>query len=562
MIKQKKNYGLLSIRNRILLFSVLVTLVPSFGMGWFFYDMTYKATAEKTEQKLMKSAGRIERETHLWFKERDHDLYVFSNSFVIIDNLTKYLALIGKENPKKMENQAPSYLKKIVTYLTLVKNQFNDYRRLLVLNNGGQVIASSNIPGEDRSIALPADWQAQIEASHFFIGEVAFREDESSPLVVIGIPFQSEQHTSQLGVIAVEIRLQGLMSLLKNALANEDAGSSTIFLVRNNDRPILSTAWPEGHQETALIFSREMRLLNSPHHLRDLVDDQGKRHVGLAVPFKDLPWGCVITEDYDHVFAAVIHSRERIILTAILFSLVIGLFASIMAGQIILPLKALTHGVLRVAGGELDVSLEIRRNDEFGIVTGMFNEMVKRLRQSQQELEQLATTDALTKLANRKHIMTCLNTHVEYFRRHATEFSILMIDIDHFKMINDTYGHLAGDAVLFQLAQIFRGVLRSIDIAGRYGGEEFLIILGQTDIRKAMPTAERIRQAVEQHHFTCEDTELQITISTGVAGITKGDDTDNSLISRADSALYEAKAQGRNRVVLSTENPCAEFLSG
>jgi diguanylate cyclase (GGDEF)-like protein len=546
---QKNSYGLLSIRSRILIFSVLVTLVPSFGMGWLFYDMTKQATTEKTEQRLLESAGIVEREITRWFKERDHDLHVFASSFVIIDNLTGYLASSGQEKQKKKENQAQSSLKKIATYLSLVKNQFSEYRKLAVLDLEGKVVATSDPPDADRSLALPADWRNQISAGGYFVGEVAFKDDEPSPLTVIGIPLTG--HDAPLGVFVVEVRLRGLLPFLKTALGNGDASSGEVLLVQKNGLPLLSTAWPEGYKEAQPISAQEMQLFISPHHLRAF--DKEQRVVGLAVPFKDLPWGIVIEQKYELVFAGIIQSRERIILIAILFSLVIGLCASIVAGQIILPLDTLMQGVLQVANGGLDVRLDVRRNDEFGIVTGMFNEMVTRLRQSQQELEQLATTDALTKLANRKQIMTSLETHVEYFRRYGTEFSLLMIDIDHFKRINDSHGHLAGDAVLVQLAQIFRDVLRSIDIAGRYGGEEFLIILGQTDLRKAVVTAERIRQAVEQHLFIHQDIRLHATISTGVAGITQADDTDNTLIGRADSALYEAKATGRNRVVLSTD---------
>lgn len=558
MIMRKKSYGLLSVRNRILIFSVLVTLVPSFGMGWFFHDMTKKATTEKVEQRLLESAGIVEREVTLWFKEREHDLHVFASSVVIIDNLTEYLALAGVENQKKRENQARSSVKKIGTYLSLVKNQFSEYRELAILDSEGRMIAASIMSDADRSMVLPADWKNQMNAVGYFIGEVVFKEDEASPLVVIGIPLTG--HDVPLGVFAVEVRLRGLLAFMKSVLSNGAAASGEVLLVQKNGRPLLSTAWPEGYKEVNPVSAQEMQLFAGPQHLRDF--NKGERVVGLAVPFKELPWGLVIHQNYNHVFAGVIQSRERIILIAILFSLVIGLCASIVAGQIIFPLHALTQGVLQVANGGLDVRLDVQRNDEFGMVTEMFNEMVTRLRQSQQELEALATTDTLTKLANRKQIMTSLETHIEYFRRYGTDFSVLMIDIDHFKLINDTHGHLAGDAVLVQLAQIFREVLRSIDIAGRYGGEEFLIILGQTDIRKAMPTAERIRLAVEQHVFIHQDIQLRVTISTGVAGITQGDDADNGLISRADSALYEAKAAGRNRVVLSTDHPSDLSLAG
>jgi diguanylate cyclase (GGDEF)-like protein len=217
------------------------------------------------------------------------------------------------------------------------------------------------------------------------------------------------------------------------------------------------------------------------------------------------------------------------------------------------PLKALTGGVMRAAEGDLDISLDIIRNDELGIVSSMFNEMVVHLKQNKEELERLAVTDVLTRLANRKQIMTVLNNHIEEYRRYGHDFSVLMVDIDHFKMVNDTHGHLVGDSVLVQVAQVFKKLLRTLDVAGRYGGEEFLIILGQTETQKAVLTAERIRLAVESYPFVYQDVELHLTISIGIAGITSSQDTDNSLIGRADDALYKAKAAGRNKVVLNDE---------
>ena len=540
----KKIPWLLSIRNRVLLFSVLVTLVPSIGMGWLFYTMTYKATAGKIERRLIDSAGKAEREMSLWLKERDNDLHVFAGSSLLIDNVEKYLAINGNEDSKAKDTAS---LKKIVAYLNMVKNQYDDCRRLTVFDSGGMEIATSDIPGEEKPFSLPVDWKARIATADFLIGEVSFRTDESAPLAMIGIPLRS----GQLGVLVVEMRLQGLLPSLRSAHADGDTGPWSILLVQKDGRPILSTAFPEGQEETTLTSNQKLQMFRNPFQLRNF--NNGKWITGLAVPFKDLPWGLVMAESYDHVFAGVISMRDRIILTAILFTLIIGLSVFVVAGQIISPLGSLTHGALQVANGDLDVSLDIRREDELGIVTGIFNELVVRLRQNKKEFEQQALTDGLTNLANRKQIMKTLNTSIENYRRYGIEFSLLMIDIDHFKKINDTYGHLVGDAVLAQLALIFNRVLRTMDVAGRYGGEEFLVILGKTDVRNAMLVAERIRLAVEQYLFVYQDVELHLTISTGVAGVVKKEDTDNTLIGRAGSALSEAKSGGRNRVVLGAE---------
>src|SRR5665647_570767 len=193
MVTQQNTSGFQSIRHRILIFSVLVTLVPSFGMGWYFYDLIYRATADKAEQRLVGAAGIGEHAVDQWFKERDHDMRVFSSSPVILDNLTKYLTATNQQNLKK-GSQAEANVKKIVTYLTLVKNQFYDYRRLVVLDNEGQALAVSGLPEEDRSFTLPSDWKNQVGTSKFFIGEVYSRVDENSLMVLVGVPLLSEPH--------------------------------------------------------------------------------------------------------------------------------------------------------------------------------------------------------------------------------------------------------------------------------------------------------------------------------------------------------------------------------
>jgi diguanylate cyclase (GGDEF)-like protein len=555
MDDQLKNQKFRSVRNRLLVFSVLVTLIPSFGMGWFWFDLTRTATTEKIEQKLVDSVGIAEREINLWFKERNYDLRVFANSFVVLENLSQYRTAIGSEK-KKQEKQTSAYLRKIATYLTFVRNEFKDYRRLLVLDNDGQIIAASDTADQSRPIILPDNWKNQMDSARFFMGDAYFIEEDLSPLVLIGIPLLFEQNSTQLGFFVMEVRLQGLLPLLKGSLpkTEREMGAATIILLRKDGHYILSSAWPENHRETAMATPEVLNQTKNPRHLQDFVDDRQVRVVGLAGSFDNFPWDLVIAENSDNVFAGLIQARNHIILITILLTIIIGGTATIVARQFIIPLKALTNGVLRVAGGDLDVSVNILRNDELGLVTGMFNEMVRRLKENQAKLEQLATTDSLTGLANRKRIMADVVINCEHYRRYATEFSILMIDIDFFKTVNDSRGHLAGDAVLVQLAQLFRETLRTLDQAGRYGGEEFLIILGQTDMHMALQIAERIRLAVEQHIFVYDDVSLHVSISVGAAGINAEDHNAVGLIGRADKALYEAKAAGRNRIAPSPDD--------
>ena len=533
---------------------MLVTLIPSLGMGWFWYDLTRKATTEKVEENLVNTVDIAEREINLWFKERNYDLHVFADSFVVLDNLKQFRAANGTNIAKK-KIKALSNQRIINTYLTLIGKQFTDYRRLLVLDCEGQIVAASGTSEQNRPVSLPEDWKIQIVRSRFFTGDAYFIKDDSSPMVIIGTPLLSEDST-QLGFFVMEVRLQALLPLLKTSLRGMSSG--TLSLVKKDGRYLLSTASPENYREITSASARILDLFKTPRHLHDFIDDRNVRVVGLATSLNELPWELLITDKQDNIFAGLIQARNQIILITFFLTIIIGGTATIIASQIIIPLKLLTNGVLRVAKGDMDFSIDIRRKDELGIVTGMFNQMVSRLKENQAALEQLATTDSLTELANRKQIMTDLARNMEYHRRYSSEFSILMIDIDYFKKINDGHGHLIGDAVLVQLSLILRKTLRTVDSAGRYGGEEFVVILGKTNIHEGLQTAERIRQEVERHVFTCKDVSLHITISIGLtAGV--ADDNESSLLGRVDKALYEAKAAGRNRISLASVHSSASF---
>jgi diguanylate cyclase (GGDEF)-like protein len=127
-----------------------------------------------------------------------------------------------------------------------------------------------------------------------------------------------------------------------------------------------------------------------------------------------------------------------------------------------------------------------------------------------------------------------------------------MLDLDHFKSINDSYGHVAGDQVLMDVAAILKRSIRSIDYASRYGGEEFVVVLVETISVSALDVAERIRSVVENHSLVANDNRLSVTVSLGVAHAREEDDGPDAVLARADSALYEAKRSGRNRVQSAT----------
>ena len=168
------------------------------------------------------------------------------------------------------------------------------------------------------------------------------------------------------------------------------------------------------------------------------------------------------------------------------------------------------------------------------------------------ELQERSIRDGLTKLFNHRHIFERLEEEIGRGVRYQEPLSVIMGDIDHFKDVNDTYGHGVGDKVLESVAGLLKKALRKTDILGRYGGEEFLAVLPRTPLEKAGAVAERIRRAVEGE--SKEASGVSVTISLGVALYAHGD-TAASLIDKGDDCLYRAKREGRNRVVVEGEKP-------
>ena len=171
----------------------------------------------------------------------------------------------------------------------------------------------------------------------------------------------------------------------------------------------------------------------------------------------------------------------------------------------------------------------------------------RQLRQSRR-LHRLALTDALTGISNRRHIEYMLHVAVDEARRSHRELAVIMLDIDHFKRVNDSHGHPAGDQVLEQIVHVCQGALRQHDRLGRMGGEEFLVVLPDTDIEGGLQVAERLRACVAATRPVVGGVELQLSISLGVAQLRAADTGATSLVRRADAALYHAKDNGRNRV--------------
>lgn len=209
-------------------------------------------------------------------------------------------------------------------------------------------------------------------------------------------------------------------------------------------------------------------------------------------------------------------------------------------------IKPFTPRVLsaRLNSGERIIRFQQKISQDNEII----QKFAAKLAAANSRLETMAMTDALTGLPNRRNALSRLKEVVSESLRHKTPLGCIMIDIDHFKLVNDSYGHDIGDQVLREIADILNTTARSYDMVSRIGGEEFLVICARSTLSESKQLAERLRRAIHDHRITIESNTIQITISLGVASWSENMSNGEDMTKAADQALYQAKKNGRDRV--------------
>ena len=219
--------------------------------------------------------------------------------------------------------------------------------------------------------------------------------------------------------------------------------------------------------------------------------------------------------------------------------------------KILNPIDWLTNTILDFQKGSTDLKEIVFYNDEVGLMTKQFFAMKKKMDDDYEEIRLLSLTDPLTKIGNRRAFFEISEQLLKLANRDKEQMSLMILDIDFFKKVNDTYGHLIGDEILKFLVQNIQIKLRDSDILSRFGGEEFIILLPKTNIDGAKIVAQNIREHIENTNYTDSEHSINITISIGVSQTNKSDTHMRTIVQRADEALYLAKDNGRNRVEIN-----------
>jgi diguanylate cyclase (GGDEF)-like protein len=530
--------GLGSVRTTILTLAVLATLIPALATSAISYRQNRRAIRAKLDEQLSSASSQAARETGLWLKERLYDLRVFATSYEVTENI---------------ERSTSQTRRRLSDYLGSVKDRFPDYVELMVVATDLHTVASSRrVPGR---LHFTGTSLQQARLGDPVLGDLVRGDSVAPTTMEIAVPIKSPNERF-LGVLAGRLNFQGIEQLLHDLV---DGREARVAIVQPGGRVIASA----GGRFATLPEETLRQLQRAESTAVSYQSPDGLAVVGALAAVPSSEWSAVAEIPASSAFKDIRRLRNATALLVVVLLAVVGSLAYALGLLIVHPLDRLTLAANRVAGGDLNVGVPASGGGELSHLTGVFNDMVRRLREGRAELERLSVTDELTGLANRRRLMAELERELRRSDRHGHPFAILMLDVDRFKRFNDTWGHPAGDAVLKRLANTLRECVRDVDTLARYGGEEFMVILPETPAAEAARVAERIRAGTEQDRFTPEgsDAELGVTVSIGYAVFPEHAGTPDSLIEAADQALYRSKKTGRNRVS-AAEGPRARTRAG
>jgi diguanylate cyclase (GGDEF)-like protein len=346
--------------------------------------------------------------------------------------------------------------------------------------------------------------------------------------------------------------------------------SESILIVDARGQRLFDASPGESHPRSV----PEELLANPASKVLEYTNAAGFRVIASALPLDIANWHLVAEAPFELVFEPVVSVVKRIFVIDLCVILLFSFLAYKITAAILQPIELLSDGARRIAQGQLDHEIpEPSTHDEIGLLTHTFNDMMRKLRGNQGEiedanellldrnlqlqqaneiLEQLSITDGLTKLHNHRFFQDHLTREIKRVNRVKEPLSMILVDVDDFKSLNDRLGHAAGDELLRRVAMLMNDSIRESDLLARYGGDEFVVLASDTDLAGANRLAEKIRTSIAESSFIVDESlrPTRATLSMGVAQYTG---TRKRFFAAADAALYRAKAQGKNCVATDDE---------
>ncbi|MFQ5513547.1 MAG: diguanylate cyclase [Myxococcota bacterium] len=553
----------MSLPQKISSFVVLATLLSSLIVTatsvHYLQGFLRAKLAEKFPVILTETGDRLER----WLEQLPVDVETFAASETVVENFAS-LRRGGGSRKSTMARQ------EIRDYLTQVLRGIPQYSALVILDlTGRELLWAGNTLTLREKLRLEL---AKVEEPR--VGDL--RRIAGHRVQIVSAPVRDATGT-RVGSLHAVLRPETIQHLLKSDLLG---ASGRIYLLRSDGTYLT----PMGDHDIDEHYVGKLPQTGSMRRPISYRDPGGRRLVGAAKRVGPLDWTLVVEESYDQIFAPILRAAGPILLINIGAVLISSVFSFWLSHALASPIQALSDGARRIAEGETDVViLERRSHDEIGLLTRTFNRMSAHLRRNQLELEEsqeklekanlllqernnelqkanlaleeLSITDGLTRLKNHRYFQEHLQREIACAELSEEPLSLILIDIDCFKQLNDRYGHATGDRVLQGVAECMRGLVRQSDVLARYGGEEFALVPRGAPPEVAIRLAEKIRLTVAAHEFRSDSAmapteRIAVTVSVGVATF-RGDAGD--LFGAADRALYSAKERGRDCVVVDGE---------
>ncbi|MDH4228130.1 MAG: diguanylate cyclase [Nitrospirota bacterium] len=334
-----------------------------------------------------------------------------------------------------------------------------------------------------------------------------------------------------------------------NQQARADAA---VLRVERQMMAIAVAEWKTANNEAESLFADGVSMTPAARIARMNKFD---RHVGHTVQVLGRLYDLIETRVHDEwVRTRASQEQDLSVVMGLLWGslALLGIMGFMLMRSVVVPLGSLQQAAARYAKGDFAVPVDTTRRDELGQLAAAFHRMGEDLSRTHEQLRYLSAHDELTGLWNRRAFHEQLLDETNRGERFASGFAVVILDADHFKQVNDNFGHQAGDAALKWLAAAIRREIRAVDRAARLGGEEFAVLLPGTGVEGATALAERIRLSMQEHPVEVEGDSIPLTVSAGVAAYPAHGATINAVMAAADRALYVAKDSGRNRVAVSS----------
>ena len=408
-----------------------------------------------------------------------------------------------------------------------------------VLNEQGIEIASRNPKDANRDMSGSDIFLKSKNKS--YISDIYFAENNEPRITVASPIFDYDNYSRRIGVLVVTVNLRSLWPILDQT----QIGRKGIVLVTDKAG---NTVYKTGGIDSGNLKSDRVVALA-------LQGKTGSAPFGnmlcAYLPISGRINGAVIIKQptEEALLGVAKMRRQSLVLLAlsILVAMALGL---VLSNSMLVSVRKLLMGTNIVGEGDLNYKIDIRTKDEIGELARSFNKMTEELKKQRER----AITDELTHLYTHSYFLETLKAEIYRAKRYRTKLSAMMLDIDHFKLFNDNYGHQIGDEVLIKISDMLKANLRESDVAARYGGEELAVLAAETDREGIYILAERARKKIaDEVMVDYEGKKLRVTVSIGVTTLTeediKKDIFPSDFLKRADTALYQAKDKGRNCVV-------------